>query len=196
MYRFNLKVALIACLAYCSSIANAVELKGTIWEKASVPGVDPALLYAVALVETRKARDDGLAAPRPYILRAGSRVIEFPTYDKAARHLTRIMAQDVPAHTLDIGMMQINPKWHGHRVEHLSDFLIPSIAIRVASEILQEAMSSTDDTVIGIGRYHSYTNNKALRYGSDVVHIACRIGWKNDACSRILAQNDMGATAQ
>lgn len=170
-------VALIGIFAYCVFISGevaAVELDGTIWES-SARFSDPKLLYAIALQETRSL-DEGMAKPRPWVIRHRDTVYEFDSYWEAAGKLDELLAYNAAPKTIDVGIMQINLGWHGHRVEQPMELLIPAINISIADQILSEAQSSTSDAIVGIGRYHSYTPNLAESYGQQVAAIACRLG--------------------
>jgi hypothetical protein len=71
--------------------------------------------------------------------------------------------------------MQFNAGWHRHRVEQLSDFLVPGLAIRAAADLLAEISQHTDDPVSWIGRYHSYTPELTIYYGTTVQGIYWRM---------------------
>ncbi|XVG95851.1 lytic transglycosylase domain-containing protein [Eubacteriales bacterium KG125] len=43
-----------------------------------------------------------------------------------------------------IGLMQIQPKWHSHRLREGESLLDPKVNVRVACEILSELMSKYD----------------------------------------------------
>lgn len=61
-------VLALLCAAYCtSSNARLVDLRGTSWEKHSQKecGLDPYLLYAVALTESKKCRNQGVCCSEP-----------------------------------------------------------------------------------------------------------------------------------
>lgn len=193
-HRLRRRLFSLLLLSFIAIPGHAINLDGTIWERAAAPGIDPYLLYAVALVESRALSQPGKSAPRPFVIRVGNQVHNFDHYAEAARALEQLVKKTHNPKKIDVGMMQINLGWHGHRVDRDTDLLIPAIGIHIASEILKEAMASTHDTLIGVGRYHSYTPHRATRYGSDVVHIACQIGWKNDACLDILGADPMYAT--
>lgn len=153
------------------------ELSGTIWESASEgTGVKPELLYAIALQESRKSGGKGLAVPDPFVIRYGSQVERFSGFAEARDHLSKLISRpDINMKRLDIGLMQMNAFWQSHRAEELSDFLVPGIAIKAAANLLAEIAEHTDDPVSRIGRYHSYTPELTMNYGSQVQAIYCRL---------------------
>lgn len=153
------------------------KLKGTMWEAASEgTGINPELLYAVALQESRTLTKPGLAAPDPFVIRYGNDVKRFEGYQDAKIYLEELVSKPgINLKRLDIGLMQFNAGWHRHRVEQLSDFLVPGLAIHAAAELLAEIAEHTDDPVSWIGRYHSYTPELTFKYGSSVQGIYCRM---------------------
>jgi hypothetical protein len=153
------------------------DLKGTMWESASEgTGIKPELLYAVSLQESRTMAGSGLAAPDPFVIRYGNDVKRFKSYQEAKTYLDTLTADaDINLKRLDIGLMQFNAGWHRHRVEQLSDFLVPGLAIRAAADLLAEISQHTDDPVSWIGRYHSYTPELTIYYGTTVQGIYCRM---------------------
>lgn len=171
------KVATILLFAYCASMSNpalAANFEGTVWEK-SAREIAPELLYAIALQESRELYGDKVR-PRPWVIRHGDKVHEAETYWEAVDRLQALLESGANPKAIDVGLMQVNLGWHGHRVEQPMELLIPALNISVAEEILTEARGSSSDTVIGVGRYHSYTSELAQKYGKRVVGIACRLG--------------------
>lgn len=153
------------------------DLRETMWESASEgTGIKPELLYAISLQESRTLTGSGLAAPDPFVIRYGNDVKRFKGYQEAKTYLDTLTDDtDINLKRLDIGLMQFNAGWHRHRVEQLSDFLVPGLAIRAAADLLAEISQHTDDPVSWIGRYHSYTPELTFKYGSSVQGIYCRM---------------------
>lgn len=161
---------------------DSFGLSGTMWETATEgTGIKPEILYAVALQESRELNEQGLAVPDPFVIRYGNQVERFDGFPEARNYLQKLLAQpDIKLKRLDIGLMQINAGWHRHRVEELSDLLVPGLAIRAAATLLSEIAQSTSDPVRLLGRYHSYTPELTLKYGSSVQGIYCRLVNNND----------------
>lgn len=134
-------------------------------------GIEPVMLYAVALAESASHRGLNMTSPWPYVIRNGSNA----TYAKSkteAEQLLNQALQESEKHQLDIGLMQINLYWHGHRVNSASELLDPITNLTVGSSILAEAIkSSPNDLELGIGRYHSWNEARARWYGQRVLSI-------------------------
>lgn len=172
-YQWLFFFGIFAYSLFISTTAQASPLDGTIWERASQQS-DPELLYAIALQESRGVFD-GKAKPRPWVIRYEEKVYEPDGFWAAAHKLDELLANGAPPKAIDVGMMQINLGWHGGRVEQPMELLIPAVNISVADKILGAAQASTKDAIVGIGRYHSYTQELARKYGEQVALIACRL---------------------
>jgi soluble lytic murein transglycosylase-like protein len=58
--------------------------------------------------------------------------------------------------SVDVGLLQINIRWHGHRVDDPKSLLDPVINLEIGAAILKEALASAPgDLTAGIGRYQS-----------------------------------------
>ena len=89
----------------------ALDLAGTAWAAAAAPyALDPTLLYAIGLMESGRPRDGGLA-PWPWTLYLPGQGGVFLT--SRAQALSTLRANLGTA--VDIGLMQVNLRWHGHR---------------------------------------------------------------------------------
>lgn len=145
--------------------ANALDLNQTVWgDVGAERKIDPNLLLAVALVESRKMSGPGMMSPHTFAIR-----------DKDGSHFCK-SAQEAEAllkdrhGNIDVGLMQINLLWNGNRVKEPSDLLDPRTNIRVGADILIQAInSSPTNLILGIGRYHRPGNDsEAMAYGQTV----------------------------
>lgn len=161
---------LTACvLSYC---IPAHAFPGEQWRQAGqAHGVNPILLYAVALAESATPQGAGQVSPWPYALRTGA-TAHYPPDIESAGALLATLLDNESARTLDIGLMQINLHWHGHRVDNPAALLDGKTNLNVGAQILAEAMASApQDPALGIGRYHSWRDDRARWYGERVLSI-------------------------
>lgn len=148
-------------------------LNGTIYTAPAIAvDLDPLLLYSVALAESSWiAEKKGDVQPNPYTLRVAS----LPGYytddlDTATAQLQSYLAK---YSSIDIGFLQVNSYYHGHRVDNLFDLLDPVINLQVGAEILRETIDSAPgDLELGIGRYHHWADEvRARSYGARIIAI-------------------------
>lgn len=160
--------------------ANTSILDGTVWSevaKGSGCNVDPLLLYSVALVESRSAAGRGYVRPHPYALRNTPSGSIYPDNQvEAVGLLEKYIEED---RLTDIGAMQINYRWNGHRVNNPAELLDLKTNITVGAQILCEAIAaSPGDIRLAIGGYHTRNpsrENDAISYGEAVLYIWKRL---------------------
>jgi hypothetical protein len=152
-----------------------LDLHGTHWVQiAHRHGLDPYLLYAVALTESARIRND-LAHPWVWALNRGGKSV-YP--ESSAEALEQIRNQiKSGSRNIDIGLMQVNLRWHRHRVGEIEDLLDPVTNIELGAQILQESIATAPgDLLLGVGRYHAWSNSsEARKYGDRVLRLADRL---------------------
>lgn len=152
------------------------SLSGTAWDSiARQHGLSPYLLYAVALKESAKYQANRRAvSPWPWALHGPHGA----TYADSREHAAELLRQKLELTPLvDIGMLQINVRWHGHRVQSPEDLLDPLTNLQVGATILAETIrSAPGDLALGVGRYHHWRDEAVARaYGQHVILIYERL---------------------
>ncbi len=159
-------VALIALIAsyWCYAIPSAYR---QVADEINVP-VD--ILYAIALTESGY-QYQSVYNPWPWTLN-----IEGKAYRFNNRHsmLVKLKQAIQDKQSVDIGIMQINWRWHKHRFESLQPTLNspqpilkslqtaldPYINLKSGAEILVEQYQATGDWWLAVGRYHTPAQTK------------------------------------
>ncbi len=159
-------MGILLVLLLMSTSALAFDLEGTAWANvAREEGVDPLMLYAVALTESGRPAARGQIEPWPWALNVDGNPIFAASRKEAARLLAIHRDKSV-----DVGLLQVNTRWHGHRVDKLEALLDPGTNLTVGAAILKEALASTPgDLTAGIGRYHSARPERAEAYARTVL---------------------------
>ena len=159
-------MATLAMLFLTTTSANAVDLTGTHWEEAArSAGLDPLILYAVALTESGRLERSGQIKPWPWTLNIEGRAHFTDTRKEAAALLAAHRGK-----SMDVGLLQVNTRWHGHRIDDVEALLEPAINLEIGASILEEALTSAPgDLTAGIGRYHSGRPEHALPYARTVL---------------------------
>ncbi|WP_284320968.1 transglycosylase SLT domain-containing protein [Dyella acidisoli] len=141
----------------------------SLWVKAGARyRIDPVLIYAVALVETRGTQPDGSVAPSPWIVRinghlhSGSRAETEHAIELA--HLLAVPVQDV-------GIMQVYYPVHRDIEPDPIALLNPARNIEIGTRLLRKAMGESSDPVLRIGYYHSHDATLARGYGELVLNV-------------------------
>jgi len=142
---------------------------GPLWQQAAMAhGVDPVLLYSVALFESGRCGDKKKGGPWPFALHFNNANVSI--YALSAKEAKFVLAH-VNTDNVDIGLGQVNYKSHKEKVHRPEDLLDPKTNLNIASQILAEAINSTVDQELGVGRYHSWTEWRARAYGRKVLTI-------------------------
>ena len=156
--------------------APKIPLSNTLWgQVAQKHRIDPYILYAVALTESRKNDGKNQVTPSPWAINnAGNTFIPSNKQDAEAL-LNQLMAQG--QRNIDIGIMQVNLRWNGHRVDKPEQLLNPGTNLEIGARVLSEAIQSAPNNLaLGIGRYYNWKNElAALQYGQKVIVLADQI---------------------
>jgi len=142
------------------------------WQIAKQHHLDPYILYAVALKESANDADAALVKPWPWALNKSGKSL-MPATQREAHALLK-QSLDDGNRLIDVGLMQINLRWHGHRVSAPAQLLDPITNVQIGAELLATAIQSAPhDLALGIGRYYSWKDEKAaVAYGQSVIAIA------------------------
>lgn len=146
-------------------------LKGSVFDAAAQKSqIDGLLLYSVALAESASGKGGGLAGPSPLAIRAGNDAFYPKTRQEAEATLRSLLAEGRT--NIDVGLMQVNLRWHGQRVASPYELLEPSRNLEVATQILYETLlSSPNDIRTAVGRYHNWEDERGGRYADRVLGI-------------------------
>lgn len=156
-------------IALYSNAAYGLSLEGTPFiDVGKKYNLDPVLLYAVSLIESSSAGGKGVG-PHPYAIRSPSTAY-YPESFTEASTLLPTLIEEHPS--VDIGIMQINWRWHYDKVSHPNELLDPTTNIFVGARILRDSINSKPgNLVMGIGTYHSPTPIRAENYGQRVLAV-------------------------
>lgn len=134
-------------------------------------GLDPWTLYALALFETgRIDADTGVLRPHPYVIHHQGKKDYFPTRAEAEARIDALEASGVSNY--DIGVLQINRKWHAKTVGGPKNLLNVDDSLTVAANILRRAFRATpDDYTLAVGRFRGWNEEIARPFGERLWHI-------------------------
>ena len=141
----------------------------SLWAKAGERyHIDPALIYAVALVETKGVQPDGSVAPSPWVVRINGRLHN----DSRAESEHAIeLAYQMELPVQDVGIMQVYYPMHRDIEPNPVALLNPARNIEIGTSLLHKAMNETSDPVLRIGYYHSHDVQLARGYGATVLNV-------------------------
>ncbi len=130
-------------------------------------GVPSKMLFAIALQESRKSIGQKIVRPWPWTLNFAGEARRYQNSQQVVLALSE--ALDDGKTNIDVGLMQINMKYHGHRFGSLAQAVDPVSNVTVAAKILKEEFKSCDlDWWCAVGRYHSRRRSHSEKYISMV----------------------------
>ena len=125
-------------------------------------GIPKGLLQSITRVESGRKTVTGDFMPWAWTLNDRGEGLFFDDRESALAYLTKAVAD--PDHSVDVGCMQINTKWHSEGFLKLADMLDPTQNADYAAGFLldlHEAHQSWDDAV---KHYHSAAPEKNVGY--------------------------------
>ena len=130
--------------------------------------IPPEVLYAVALTESARQVDStGNVRPWPWTLNVGGKGYFYASREDAHRALRRFLAQG--KRSIDIGLMQVNWRWHRDKLGDPWQALDPEHNLQVGARILATCYQERRDRWDAVGCYHAPNNKKfASRYRRNV----------------------------
>ena len=125
--------------------------------------IPPEVLYAVGLAESaRRVDSTGTVRPWPWTLNVQGKGFFYSSRDQAEQALDGFF--DAGLQSIDIGLMQVNWRYHGERLESPHRALDPYHNLRVAAEILRDCHKHRQDWWAAVGCYHAPNSpNRAAR---------------------------------
>jgi len=130
--------------------------------------IPPKVLYAVALTESGRSDSIGTLRPWPWTLNLRGRGFFYSSRREAWWALRRFLEQG--KQSIDIGLMQVN--WRYHKTKLVNPWLAldPYHNLRVAAVILRSCYEKKQDWWRGVGCYHSPGNEeRATAYSQRAV---------------------------
>lgn len=155
----------IAAMLLLDTASRAGEaIPPTYLQMATRYDIPPTILYAVALAESGK-QIPALSGrrPWPWTLNIAGQGSYYPTRVAAWQVLeARLAAGET---RIDIGLMQVNWRFHQRQLENSWRALAPEHNLAVAAEILRRCYAERGDWWAGVGCYHAPNNAvRAARY--------------------------------
>ena len=173
-------IKLLSILFFCSvflatgpanAIAQDLSLTTlpTVYKRVSKKyRIPPGLLYSIAMVESQLLVAQGTVRPWPWTLNTSGKAHRFGTSTETVEAIKKLRNSGV--RNIDVGLMQVNMIYHGHRFNSYSEHVNPYTNIDVAATILVAEKIECGDWWCAVGRYHSRKKVNSERYINKVRH--------------------------
>ena len=120
-------------------------------------GIPADIVYAIALTESGKNVDRFRThRPWPWTLNVGGTGYFYRSHEQAHRALVRFLAQG--KRSIDIGLMQVNWRWHRDKLGDPWLALDPDHNLQVGAKILATCYREGQDRWDAVGCYHAPNN--------------------------------------
>ena len=163
MRRISLAIILLASGVVPWELASASEIPPAYRQVALIKGVPADIFYAIALAESgRKLGDNHPRRPWPWTLNIHGKGLYFSDRQSAWRAVVTALAMQQSS--VDIGLMQVNWRFHRDRLIDPWRALDPHRNLHVAAEILQRCYERSSDWWQAVGCYHSPSNPERAQH--------------------------------
>ena len=108
------------------------------------------ILYAIAMTESG-THYRGERVPWPWALNIDGQSVFCESQQDAIHRVSQAIRNQ---QSVDIGLMQVNWRWHGQRFATIDESLVPIKNLSAGATILHEQFEQTNDWWEAVGRYH------------------------------------------
>ncbi len=115
--------------------------------------IPASVLYAVALTESGKTIQTGIFRPWPWTLNVAGQPKRFKTFQAACAEIQHQLRHGV--RSIDIGLMQLNWRWHRQRLKQPCQALQPYTNLHHGAALLKAAFATKHSWLDAAGYYHS-----------------------------------------
>jgi Transglycosylase SLT domain len=157
-------------------LLSLAVLTGLASNTMAAPGVgsDPFIAVAreknvaVHVLRSISLRESGRGGqPHPWTLNVHGRGFHYASREDAYRALKAY--REAGYTSIDVGYMQVNLRYHGHRFTDLWTALDPLTNIRTGADILRDYYQATGSVERAVARYHSAHPERGAAYLDGVV---------------------------
>lgn len=153
--------------------ADNLQVPAAYRQVAHEVGVPAKLLFAIALTESGRINANGTFLPYPWALNLNGEAHYFANRAEADARLASLLDE---GHRPDIGLMQVNWRYHQPKLGEPAQAFDPWLNLRAGAMVLRNAYRATADWWQAVGRYHSKTPERARTYRARVRRWFGRLG--------------------
>lgn len=159
-------VSVVLMVATPQKVQASMPIPATIAKVAHTKGVPPDIFYAVLLNETQVKTNMKRVVAWPWSANWQGRSYRFKTRAELYQFCKGLLEKGYQS--FDIGISQVNWKWHKHRFHNLWAATDPWINMNAAADYLLEHYQAERNWMIAAGKYHApnhASNAKKYRNG-------------------------------
>jgi len=164
------RLTLLAILCGFSSFgaySSVEDIPTHYYSTAAEEGVPVKLLYAITLQETQTLTNKGRVIPWKYSLNHAGKGYVYKNKDDLKSHAEYLLRNGIK--NFDIGIGQINYRWHHQNFSSLDEMINPQTNLRYAAKYLKVHYEKLNNWWLAAGAYHAPSNpKKAEKYMNEV----------------------------
>ena len=145
-------IILFSLLLSTSANAQQIQVPAGYQAIAYAYGIPSKIFFSIAMVESRKKIYSTKVMPWPWTLNVEGKAYRYTNRKQAWVALSKFVAQK---RIVDIGLMQVNWKYHKLKLKTTWDALDPFHNMRVSAQILKSCYSRKKNWWVCVGAYHS-----------------------------------------
>lgn len=174
----KVKLFIVGCLLLTISVGQADTVPPGYQQIAKLYQIPASVLYAVALTESGKTIQASVFRPWPWTLNVAGQPKRFKTFQAACAEILHQLRHG--RQSIDIGLMQLNWRWHRQRLKHPCQALKPYTNLHHGAALLKTAYAVKHDWPDATGYYHSPGQNprqqqRAKAYAQRVLRHQARL---------------------
>ena len=178
VFSYNIKVHAYIVPKICRLFKQIIIIFGVIislWVNTSHAATRPEILRLISVTEKEYNIPSGLLLAiakiesnlESYALNINGRSMLFQDKDTALKTIHQSLEAGIT--NIDIGVAQVNYKWHRHNFSKLEDMLSPKSNIEYAAKLLSKLKQQYGDWHTAIRRYHSASPYHYRKYSRKIV---------------------------
>ena len=144
--------------AYSVEQENRQEIQELISAAEERHNIPAGLLYSIAKVESRL---------KPYALNVEGKTLNFASTTETIQELTELLEEGIT--NIDVGVMQLNWRWHSQYFSSIEEMLAPSTNIDYAGKLLKSLYEQHGSWQKAVRYYHSATPYHHRKYSRKVI---------------------------
>lgn len=166
---------LFVCFVPVSFAVESESLGAAFRDIAKEEGVPQPLLIAIGLVESGRSHQE-FFRPWPWTLNVNGQPYYFQSQYAAWNALESFVDQGFT--NIDVGMMQLNWRYHRQEFQNNWDMLSPKKNLKVAASLLRKHWEGSRLWIDAAGRYHAPNNlDNRQRYQKKVIAALQGLDW-------------------
>lgn len=147
--------------------SSVQDIPSHYYSTAAKEGVPVKLLYAITLQETQTLTTKGRVIPWKYSLNHKGKGYVYKNKEDLKSHAEYLLSNGIK--NFDIGIGQINYRWHHQNFSSLDEMINPHTNLNYAAKYLKKHYKKLDNWWLAAGAYHAPSNpKKAEKYMKEV----------------------------